>query len=70
MEDVFKFAVGAAVKVPVSYLTNMRTDLVGCIVERETQDEAEPRYLIAWEDQTGTRDNWWSEGSIELAVQP
>lgn len=67
----FAFEVGAAVKVPPSYLSDMNYDLVGTIAAREPQDEAEPRYLIVWDDETGPHENWWSESSVEpLAGQP
>lgn len=61
MAEVFQFPLGAAVKVPL-------TSLAGTIIGRTEYAEAEPRYLIAWEDPAeGARENWWSENSVELA---
>lgn len=68
MNGQFRFALGMAVKVP-------GTGLTGTIVDRTAYEEAEPSYLIAWEDDTGPHSNPWSENSIEAAhvsaeVQP
>lgn len=60
-DDIFRFAMSADVKVPL-------TDLVGKIVARTEYLEAEPSYVIAWEDPAeGPRENAWSETSIEPA---
>lgn len=60
MDGVFKFSLGALVMVPL-------TNQTGTIIDRTAYDEAEPSYLIAWDDETGSHEDSWSENSIELA---